>query len=504
MSNSRSKNAMLNIMFGYIAQIGILILSVIGRKIFLNFLSVEYLGINGLFSNILMVLSLAELGLDTAVLYSLYKPVADNAISLVNSLLAYFKKVYTILAIGVLIVGLAIIPFLKYIVKSSINNTELIVYYLLFLVNTVASYFVAHKIAFLSACQEQRVQKIVTLLSNLILQVLHILVLLILKNYYAYVCATVVTTIISNVILSAVCNKIHPELKNKEEPVIFDKKPIRSRVYSTFIYKICGVAINNTDNILISMLVSTAAVGLYSNYYMVISALQGFIAIISTSLISGIGNLGANGNEKRQYEVFNLALFFYNFIATLGLVGFSLLFNDVIKLWLGSSYLFDNKTVFIIAFNFYITNAVTPIWVYREANGLFEQVRYLMLIRASINIVLSIFLGKICGVFGILLATALSQIATSFWYEPSILFKNVFQVSVLHYWKRQIKCFATTLCCLCVGYLAVKYIHGGIAMLLVKIVVIIISVILSFGTVYYKSIELKTVINFLKNRRYKN
>lgn len=503
MSSSRTKNAILNIAIGYIAQIGILVLSIIGRKIFLHFLSIEYLGINGLYSNILTVLSLAELGLDTAVLYSLYKPVANNDIPLVNSLLAYFKKVYIILAIGVLIVGLAITPFLKYIVKSSINNVELIIYYLLFLVNTVASYFVAHKVAFLSACQEQRIQKAVTLLSSLILQVVHILVLLILKNYYAYVCATVVTTIISNVILSSICNKIHPELKNKGEAVFFDKKPIKSRVYSTFIYKLGGVAINNTDNILISILVSTAAVGFYSNYYMVISALQGFIAIISTSLISGIGNLSASGDKKRQYEVFNLTLFFYHFVAALGLVGFGLLFNDVIKLWIGPEYLFDNKTVFVIAFNFYITNAVTPIWMYREANGLFEQVRYLMIIRALINIVLSIILGRYYGVFGILLATAISLIATNFWYEPNILFKNVFQISVLNYWKKQIKCFMATLFSLCIGYLAIKHIHGGIVMLLIEIIVIIITVILPFGAVYCKSSEFKIIIDFFKNRRHK-
>lgn len=261
MSNSRSKNALLNIVFGYAAQMGILILSFVGRRIFLRFLSIDYLGINGLYSNILTVLSLAELGLDTAVLYSLYKPVADNDIPLINSLLKYFKKIYTVLAVGIFAVGLALIPFLKFIVKSSLNDNSLIIFYLLFLVNTVASYFVAHKVAFLSACQEQRIQKLVMLSSNLILQVLHIIVLLIWKNYYVYVSATVVTTIINNLILNAICNKIHPHLREKTELVSFEKEPIRNRIYSTFVYKIGGVAINNTDNILISMLVSTAAVG---------------------------------------------------------------------------------------------------------------------------------------------------------------------------------------------------------------------------------------------------
>ena len=261
------------------------------------------------------------------------------------------------------------------------------------------------------------------------------------------------------------------------------------------------MAINNTDNILISMLVSTAAVGFYSNYYTLISAIQGFIAIISTSLISGIGNLGAGGDKKRQYEIFSMVLLFYHFVAALGLVGFSLLFNDVITVWLGSKYLFDSKTVFIIAFNFYITNAITPIWMYREANGLFDQVKYLMLIRAAINIVLSVALGKICGTFGILLATAISLIATNFWYEPNILFKEIFEAPVLNYWTGQIKYFSATVLGLIIAYYSVRNIPNGIIMLLIKAVIIAVSVSLPFFAVSCKSTEFKTATDFLKTRR---
>ena len=501
MSNSRSKNALLNIVFGYAAQIGILIVSFVGRIIFLTFLSVDYLGINGLYSNILTVLSLAELGLDTAVLYSLYKPVADNNIALINSLLRYFRKIYAVLALCIFIIGLAIIPFLRFIIKTDLNEHDLIIFYLLFLINTVASYFVAHKVAFLSACQEQRIQKLVSLSSNLILQILHIIVLLIWRNYYVYVSATVVTTIINNLILNAICNKIHPHLKDKTESVAFNKAPIKSRIYSTFIYKIGGVAINNTDNILISMLVNTSAVGLYSNYYILISAINGFVSIISTSIISGIGNLNARGDKKRQYEVFNIALLFYHFIAALGLVGFSLLFNDVITIWLGSKYLFDSKTVFIIAFNFYIITAVTPIWMYREANGLFEQVRFLMLIRAAINIVLSVILGMLCETFGILLATAISLLLTSFWYEPNILFKNVFEVPVLKYWIMQLKCFLATFLGLLISFFTVQYIPDGIIPLILKAVIVVTAVVVTFFAVFHKSKEFEMVTNILKIRR---
>ena len=501
MISSRSKNAKLNIIFGYLSQIGIIVLSFVGRRIFLNFLSVDYLGINGLYSNILSVLSLAELGLDTALVYSLYKPVAENDVPLINSLLRYFRKIYVGLAFGILSVGLALTPFLRFIVKSDLRNDELIIYYILFLLNSFASYFVAHKVALLSASQQQRVQKLVALLSGLILQFLHIAVLIIWKSFLIYVITTVSVTVINNLILSLSCNKLHPYLKNKTAAVSFDTAPIKSKIASTLIYKIGAVAINNTDNILISVIVSTAAVGFYSNYFTVITAVQGFIAIITTALISGIGSLGANRDKTRQYEIFNVALLFYHFISALGLIGFSLLFNNVITLWLGAEYLFDANTVFIIALNFYVTNAISPVWMYREANGLFEKVRYLMIIRAAINLILSIVLGKLLGTFGILLATVISLIVTSFWYEPPILFKNVFGVSVFKYWQKQIKYFAVTAISFTICAFIIRFIPEGIPFLMLKCMTVIAVTAILFLAVSFKGKELKHISDFLKRKK---
>lgn len=476
MSKSRSQNTILNIIFGYAAQIGTLVLSFFGRRIFLQYLSVDYLGINGLYSNILTVLSLAELGLDTAVIYSLYKPVADGNEALINSLLVYFKKIYFVLAGVIFLIGMALVPFLHFLIKSELNRQDLIYYYLIFLANTIASYFVAHKVALLSAYQEQRVQKMVVLSSNLVLQILHIIVLVVWKSYYLYVLATLLTTIISNIALGCVCDRIHPNIKKKLPPVDFDKKPIREKVYSTFLYKVGAVLVTNTDNILISVLVSTAAVGLYSNYYVIYGSIQGFIAIITLSLISSLGNLGVSGDEKRQYEIFNFALLFYHFTAALGLVGFSALLNDVVELWLGAEYLLEWHTAFLIALNFYISNAISPVWMYHEAYGLFDQVRYLMLARAAVNLVLSVLLGMIWGTFGILLATAISLVVTSFWYEPIILFKKVFHLPVREYWRTQERYFFITLlaAAVCYGAISVLPHEATFLLILIKTLLIIL------------------------------
>ncbi len=496
-NRSRTENVILNVFFGYIAQIGIFILSFVGRRIFLKFLSADYLGINGLYSNILTILALAELGFDTAAVYSLYKPVAEKNTKLVSSLLRYFKKIYYAMAFAVFAAGLALVPFLKYLIKSDLPQRDLILYYILFLANTVVSYFVAHKVALLSANQQQRVQKMVTLSANFAMQIMHIVVLILWKNYYIYLIATVCSTVISNLILSIICSRIHPEVFKEKERVEFEKKPIIDRITSTFMYKIGAVLVNSTDNILISVLVSTVAVGFYSNYYTVVAAIQGFIAIITTSMVNSIGNLALENNPKKQIDLFNTMLLFYHGVSALGLIGFSLLFNDLITLWLGSEYLFDEKTVYIIAVNFYLTNAVSPVWMFREANGLFNKVKYLILIRAAFNIVLSVFFGMKWGVFGIFLATAVSLIITNFWVEPKILFSKIFNASQNQYWLKQIKYFLVTVVSFICSYFATGKISGGFIALTAKAVIIMIITGSMFLIVSYKAPELSKIKKLL-------
>lgn len=501
MNKSRKKNAILNILIGYLAQIGVLILSFVGRKIFLEFLSIEYLGINGLYSNILTVLSLAELGLDSAVVYSLYKPVATGDVDLTYSLIKYFKKIYYGVAVGIFVLGLMLVPFLRIIIKSDLATSDLIFYYILFLINTVSSYLVAHKVALLSASQEQRIQKITTLISSLILQIVHIVVLIIWRNYYIYIITTVFNTLLYNYILSIICDKIHPELKGNHRIVKIDKTPIITRIKHTFMYKLGVVAINNTDNILISSLVSTAAVGLYSNYYTVVSAFQGFVSVITTSMISGVGNLAAGGNKKRQYEIFQILLLLYHFIAALGGIGFGLLFNNLIKLWLGNKYIFSVKTVAIISFNYYVTCAINPVWMYREANGLFKEVKYLMLIRAALNIFFSLAFGMAWGTFGILFATLVSLILTSFWYEPQILFRKVFEKSSVYYWIKQAKYFLLTVISLTVCSYVVSFLGDSFLSLMAKTIIVGVITIIIFAIGSFKTLEIQELLRVIRKQK---
>ena len=501
MEKTRSQNAKRNILFGYIAQVGICILSFIGRKIFLGFLAVDYLGINGLYTNILTVMSLAELGVDTAVVYSLYKPVADHDTKLIHSMIVFFRRIYWGLSLLILVLGLLLIPFLQYLIKSDIPHDDLVFFYVLFLINTVASYFVAERVALLSAFQEQRVQKLVTLAFNLVLQITYIAVLIIYRNYYAYVIAIVINTIMTTIALGIIAGRLHPDIFREKELVPFDKKPVIDRIKDTLLYKIGAVLINSTDNILISVLVSTAAVGLYANYVTVVSAITAFIAIITTSLIAGIGNLGVKEGKEKQKDLFFMMVFAYHFVAALGLIGFSLLFNDLIALWVGEEFQFDFKTVVIIAVNFYLPNAVSPVWMFREANGLFDDVKYLLLIRAALNLVFSVAFGMVWGVFGILLATTVSMILTNFWFEPSLIFKKLFASGAGAYWRVQLKYLLITAVSFTVSMFAIKPLGDSLLMTGLKGGLIVIITTAFFVVTCFKTDEYKKLKGYLVRRR---
>ena len=348
----------------------------------------------------------------------------------------------------------------------------------------------------LTAYQEQRVQKAVALLSNLALQIIRIAVLAIWKSYYVYLAVTVLGTVANTMFISAICNKIHPELQkiSRSNEIPFDKKTVLDRVKYTFPYKVGAVIINSTDNILISVLVNTTAIGLYSNYLVIVTALQGFISTITTSITGSLGNLCAQDmSRERQLAVFRTMLLFYHMVGALGGIVFIFLLDDFISLWLGNQYVMGKAICFAIALSFYLTNALSPIWMFREANGLFREVRFLLLTTAGCNIVFSILLGKLFGVFGILLATSISRIITQLWYEPSVLFKNVFVCSSKIYWGQQLRYFVTTAASFVISFWLIPVMPGGYTGFALKIIVIMTVIGTFFIATNLRTEEFRTL-----------
>ena len=415
-----------------------IVLNFLTRIVFIKAFGENYLGINGLFSNILSVLALAELGVSGAIVYCMYKPIVEKDYKHLAALMNYYKKLYQTIGIVVAILGLLVVPFLSVLVNIEANIGNITFYYLLYLLNTVASYFLVYKTSILTADQKDYVIKICKVVISVIQFCVLSIVALQLHNFYIYLLFQIGFSILNNYICSKVAERMYPFINEHVELPQEEKRQIWNNISSMFSYQIGNVILNNTDNILISVMISTIVVGYYSNYSMIVAAISTFIQLIFGSVTASIGNLVAEGNESKQRDIFNVLQLMSFWVTSFSVICFCVLFQDCISILYTTHYLLNYDIVIVCAFNFYIVNILYPIYCYRNTVGLFKDTKMIMLFTSLINLVLSIILGKVIGLFGILVATGLSRILTNFWFEPIKLFKKYFKASVFPYFLKQI------------------------------------------------------------------
>ena len=408
-------------------------------------LGAEYLGLNGLFSNILSVLSLTELGVSSAIMYNLYKPIVDDDKIYITKLINFYRQLYHIIGCAVLALGLLVTPFLKYIVNfkdTVVPNETVYYYYLLLLLNTVTSYFFVYKTAILIADQKSYHLKYFNICFTFIQLGLQIFVLLKFKSYIGYILVQVLCSFIQNILTSQYSQHKYQFIKNKSYLNKSEKKDILKQVGFMFSYQLGNVILNNTDNILISMFDSTKMVGLYSNYYSLVSAISSFTSLVFTSIQASVGNYLVRSNSNKQHLMFKTLTFLSFCVYSIASVCIFEFIDDVVMIWFNrSDYILSKQLVLVCIFNFYITGILFPIWSYRNTIGLFKQTKNVMFYASVINLVLSIILGKIFGILGVLIATGISRIVTTIWYEPYVLFKSFFKTNkrkLFFYYAKQV------------------------------------------------------------------
>lgn len=426
MSNSRTKNSLLNMAASVGYQMLNLVLSFVSRTIFLQVLGVGYLGINGLFSDVLSMLNMAELGIGTAMTYSMYKPLAENDQETLAGLTQFYKKIYRIIAFTIAAIGVALVPFLPYLINLEQDIPHVELYYLLFLAGNVASYFVVSKTTVLYADQKNHVlikysaywhtAQIITMLA----------VLWLTRSYTLYLLTQVFFVYGQNIHQSRVADRYYPYLRNKVKLPKEKTRGIFKDVGSAFIYKIANLLITATDNTLISVLISTEMVGYYSNYSIIVGRLSGIVGTVFSSLIASLGNLIAKESAEKRYQVFQTMQTVSQITSTFFVTCLLLLEDDFIRVWLGSEYVLSKLALIAIVFNFYFSISIRPVSTFRESAGLFRKTKFIMLWAAVLNIAFSVLLGKAIGMAGILFATSLSKMLTYFWYEPILLYRDYF------------------------------------------------------------------------------
>ncbi len=480
-----------------------LIISFIARIIFINVLGNEYLGLNGLFTNILNVLSLAELGIGTAITYNLYKPLSEKDETTCKMLMQFYKKVYTIIGIIILLLGSAITPFLSIFIKEipNINNINLI--YILFVINTSVSYFFSYKRNLIISDQQRYIATIYRYGIYALMNIIQIIYLLISKDYIGFLIIQIGCTLLENILVSKKADKMYPYLKDKKEiPLDINmKESIIDKTKALLMHRIGGIVVNSTDNIILSKCVGLTAVGLYSNYYLIISSLNTIISQVYNSITASIGNLFAVENKNKIYDIFKKVNFLTFWIYAFCSICLMILLNTFIELWIGKKYIFEMKVVIILVVNFFFTGMRKSVLTFRDAAGLFEKDKYKSIFESMINLIASIILALKFGTFGVFLGTFISTISVCFWIEPYVLFKYGFEKNASIYFVDYVKkiillLFALLITCglcnLIKGATLVKFIYKLIVCLLVPNIIIVIF--------YFRTDEFMYFLDLVKNK----
>ena len=508
---SRTRNSVKNLSYAVIGQAIGFVISFIARIFFIKTLGREYLGLNGLFTNVLTILSLAELGVGEAITFSLYKPLAENNTKKCTMLMQVYKKVYTIIGLAILIIGLSLTPFLPLIIKKMPDIPYINLIYALFVVNTAVSYFFSYKRNLIIADQKRYIATFYRYLAHAVFTFLEIVYLIIFKNYIGYLLIMIAATLADNIMVSRKADKMYKFLKEEKE-IPLDKESKDSIVKNTkamMMHKVGGVVVNSTDNILLSMFVSLDSVGLYSNYFFITNALNSITTHVFNSLTASVGNLFATSDNKKAYHVFKEVYFLdycmYSFIA----VSLLCLFNPFIELWVGREYLFGFDIVCIIVINFYIAGMRKSVLTFREASGLFYKDRWKSVFEAIINLGTSIVLAIYFGTFGVFLGTFISSITVCVWVEPLILYKYGFKEKLIEYFKLYFMYAFITIATCALTYYLCSLIHlGRVVSFILKAVLCLIipntiNIIIFRKTEQYNYFKnlIKKLISKLKRRK---
>lgn len=502
-ADDRSGKSIKNMLYGTGASVIQSVFPFISRTVFIYVLGASYLGINGLFSSVLSVLSLAELGIGNIVVFSLYKPLAENDMERLGSYIAFYKTIYRIIAGVVFAVGMILVPFIPYLVKLPDNIDHLYWYYILYVINASLSYLYVYKSSIINADQKQYIVSVYTTVATVLMHIVQCVTLVIFRNFTVYLVTQVIFTFAQNYALSRKADKLYKIDYKVCVPLSkAEKKEILVKTKAMLSYKLGGVFLNSTASIYISALVNTVTVGFYTNYIILENLLNKLINIVYDALYASVGNLNATEGEGKRKSVFNAVMLMFGLIATVGFAGFFVVSSKVIEVWIGKEYRIGMLAVFALALRFYMPIVLYPIWMYRNSTGLFEETKGILIYAGIINIILSYFLGKQMGLAGILLAASISRALTSFWYEPVVLYKRIFtQSRVSEYFLNvgfSVCCVLVTVACC---WLAEQYLLKGIwACLLSEILICIFVPLILYFIRYRKKEEFGYLVETVKRK----
>lgn len=439
-ASSRIDNSIRNVKFGVIVVIINVAISFLTRLFLVKYLGIEYLGINGLFTEVISVISLAELGVGMAIVYSLYKPLYEQDYSKISGLMSLFKSTYQYISLGTFVIGILLLPFIHLLITDinfPINYIRLI--FILFIINTSSSYLFSYKTALLNADQKQYIYSIFTIVIKIIISIFIIFVLILTKNYVLYLCLNITQVLLTNIFVSFYVDKHYPFIDYKKTLSKTERHTIFNNIKNIFIKRISGVVTTSTDNILISTMVSTIQVGFYSNYKMLFSPFILLRNQLANGITASIGNLSVvDTTQKNASILYNMTYIFFIYASVVSAVLFAIS-DSIITVWLGKDYVMNSYIVGVAIINLFLDIISVPLWQYLEVSGLFKQDKNIAIVGSFIKIAVSILLGFKYGIVGIFMGTICTQ-CVQIILKSILLFRKKFNLSPTHYFFVLSKC----------------------------------------------------------------
>lgn len=503
-NESRKSMVFKNIIWGYGNAILTTVLKFVSRWAFIHTIGITYLGINGLYTNILGVLSLTELGISSAMNYSLYKPVAENDIEKIKSIMRVYKNAYRIIALIVSVLGLLLVPFLHYLIKDAkgLSNDELIFYYILFLFNTVTSYFVSYKYSLNNAEQKGYITNNINAVTTIVTTIIQIVILFVFKSFTFYLVIQIVIQLMGKIVATVYLNKAYPFLKDKNVEKL-DKKTKKSlfvNIKSLMIHKLGQVAVNQTDNIIISSFISVNTVGMISNYTLVTSTVDTFLSLIFNNIVGSLGNLCATTDKEYQYKIYKIYDFVDFWLYGFSAIAYASLIQPFTVLMWGEEFVVDFKVVLLIIMNTYMVGQRIPLNNMKAASGIFSQDRYLPTIQAVLNLVISIILAKRIGLIGVYIGTIISGIIPTF-IRPLLVYKPLFDKKTGDFYLTFFKHLFVLLVIGFANYVVTNRVMSDLNLFSFIVSIIITGVLpnVLITLIYFKTDEFKYVKNMIIN-----
>lgn len=447
MNEGRLKNSLRNVSGALINKATAIVFPFIIRTIIIYYLGTEYAGLSSLFTSVLQILSLSELGIGSAIVFSMYKPVAEKNTSKINALLKLYRKFYYIIGCVIFGVGIMLIPVVPKLISGTYpEDINLYALYLIYLANTVLSYFLfAYKTSILNAFQRSDIESNLTTVINIGMYVVQIVMLIAFKNYYSYILCLPIATIVINMVRSYIVDKQYPDIHCAGEVAQEVKKDIFKRVSALIGHQLSGTVNCSLDNIVVSAFLGLKVVAQYGNYYYIVSALSGVMQVTFNSLTASIGNSLIKESKEKNLEDFYDIQYINSWIVGWICITMICLYQDFMRLWVGEDLLFPFNIVVLFAVYFYSWQNRRTVLTYKNACGMWWADKIKPYVSVATNLILNFALVQVCGIYGVMLSTIVCYVFIEFPWETHALFKEYFNTGTFDYWIRIFKYILLTL-----------------------------------------------------------